>query len=283
MKLRVLVAFLAACQPPSTSSVSSSPPGAPEGPRSNASSSECAPFTVASYNVNYGTATSAGADAETLLAIEQLDADVVLLQETTEDWANAITRTLANEYPHRRFHAPGRYIAGGIATLSRHPILTEEILPSPVDWFPAQRVVIDLPSGPTQILNLHLRPAISDSGSWVSGYFTTGHYRKSELESYLPKLSPSLPTIVAGDLNEEDAGGALGLLADRGLENALPTAGSSAKTWRWRAYSIDLAMRLDHVLYEDGPLELVSAEVKENGRSDHLPVVATLRPRRCPP
>jgi endonuclease/exonuclease/phosphatase (EEP) superfamily protein YafD len=278
MKLCVVAALLVACQPPASSSMSSAP-GAPE--TSPAQPVACPTFTLASYNLNYGTATAAGADVETLAAIEQLDADVVLLQETTEDWQREITRSLGHVYPHRRFHSPGRFVAGGIATLSRHPILAEQILASPVDWFPAQRVVVDLPSGATQLLNLHLRPAISDSGSWVSGYFTTGHYRTTELRSYLPALSATLPTVVAGDLNEEDRGGALGLLGDHGLVNALPAAGSSANTWRWRVSGIDLAMRLDHVLYEEDALELVSAEVLESGRSDHLPVRATLRPRSC--
>jgi endonuclease/exonuclease/phosphatase (EEP) superfamily protein YafD len=281
MKLPVVAALLVACQPPSSSSVSSAPGALDEASNAASRPVRCAPFTLASYNVNYGTATPRGADAETLAVLEKLDADVVLLQETNEDWEREITRAVGHVYPHRRFHDPGRYVAGGIATLSRHPILAEQLLPSPVDWFPAQHVVVDLPSGAAQILNLHLRPAISDGGSWVSGYFTTGHYRTKELERYLPALSPELPAIVGGDLNEEDRGGALGLLADRGLVNALPAVGSSATTWRWRAYGIDLAMRLDHVLYEEGALELVSAEVLESGRSDHLPVRATLRPRSC--
>lgn len=278
MKLRLVVsALLAACQPPATTTSTSGAAGAP----ASSPAHDCAPFTLASYNVNFGTATVDGADAETLAALEKLDADVVLLQETTEDWERAIEGSLGHVYPHRRFHAPGRYVAGGIATLSRHPILAEQLLPSPVDWFPAQRVVVDLPTGPTQVLNLHLRPAISDGGSWVYGYFTTGHYRTTELESYLPALSSKLPTVVGGDLNEEDRGGTLRLLADRGLANALPEVGSSAKTWRWRVSGIDLAMRLDHVLYEQEQLELVSAEVLASGRSDHLPVRATLRPRTC--
>ena len=229
---------------------------------------------VVSYNLNYGLAQTDAIDQATLDQVSGLEADIVLLQETNEVWEKAIRGAAGAAYPHQRFHAPGRFIAGGIGALSKYPILAEEVIPSPVDWFPAQRLVVDAPGGPIQILNVHLRPAISEGGSWVAGYFTTGHFREKEANTYQQVLDKALPTLVVGDFNEEDRGTAIDVFESWGLRNALPELASSQTTWRWTAYSVPLALRLDHVLYDTRHLELVSAQVLAGGNSDHLPVEA---------
>lgn len=236
---------------------------------------------VVSYNLNYGLAQADAIDQATLDQVSGLEADIVLLQETNEVWEKAIRRAAGAAYSHQRFHAPGRFIAGGIGALSKYPILVEEVIPSPVDWFPAQRLVVDAPGGPIQILNVHLRPAISEGGSWVAGYFTTGHFREKEANAYQQVLDKSLPTLVVGDFNEEDRGTAIDVFESWGLRNALPELASSQTTWRWTAYSVPLALRLDHVLYDTRHLELVSAQVLSGGNSDHLPVEAVFV-RRAP-
>jgi len=225
------------------------------------------------YNVNFGLA---GDDAG-LAAIEAGGAELVFLQEVTPGWEQALRSRLARRYPRMAFHhAPG---AGGLAVLSRHPF-EGEVLPSTVGWFPAWRVVVATPIGRLQVLQLHLRPPVSDRGSWVSGYFTTRGFRRGEAERFSASLDPALPTLVVGDLNEADQQ-AVRYLKGRGLRSALEEAQPFAATWRWRTSVGPIVHRLDHILYSRGLL-LRGARVLEAGRSDHLPVVAELAavPRR---
>jgi endonuclease/exonuclease/phosphatase (EEP) superfamily protein YafD len=224
---------------------------------------------IATYNVNFGVA----ATAEVVAAIERTDADIVLLQETTDEAEALLLRELGDDYPHALFRECCR--AGGLGILSRHPIVEDEYLPSQRGWFPAWRVVVATPIGTVQLVDVHLRPPISDSGSWVAGYFSTGGFRKQELEDVWPTLA-DIPTIVAGDFNESEGGDALTLLRERGFESALPQHHPAAHTWRWRTRLGMLRLRLDHLVYGPG-LTATWAEVIDVGPSDHLPVVAVFR------
>jgi endonuclease/exonuclease/phosphatase family metal-dependent hydrolase len=225
---------------------------------------------VVTYNVNYGLA----GDPKTIDAIEIAEGDVVLLQETNRTWEAALIRALGDRYPHRRFeHRPA---AGGAAILSKHPIDAVEILdPSATgSWFPAMRAVVRTPAGPVQLLNVHLRPQLGESGSVVSGYFSTPPIRKAEIAGYLEELAPGLPTLIAGDFNESTGGRATDLLVDRGFVDALDELDSGAATWRWNTSVGTIESSLDRVLYRpaDG-VKAIGAKVLKAGRSDHLPVV----------
>jgi endonuclease/exonuclease/phosphatase (EEP) superfamily protein YafD len=225
------------------------------------------------YNLNY-----ANPDLKaSLAAIEAADADVVLLQEVSAEWQQALVERFAKRYSHRifRLHRTG---PGGLAVLSKLPIAKEELLPSP-SWFPADRLVIDAPFGSVQLLNVHLRPAI-DGGSWIKGYVTTPPVRRREIESYWPKLARDLPTVIAGDFNEDATGGVLSFLAKRGLAR-VPTEGP--KTWHYettyRGKTSDvLAMDIDHVAI-DRSLVARDGRVLDAGTSDHRPVVVTIAPK----
>ncbi len=226
------------------------------------------------YNVNYGNTDIAG----TLDAIERADADVVLLQEITHEWQRALVDRLGKRYAHRVFRVHAR-AAGGLAVLSRYAITAEEVFPSPErGWFPAERLVIDSPFGAVQVLNVHLRPAIAN-GSWIKGYLTTPPLRRREIESYWRKMKKDMPTIIAGDFNEEASGSALAFLAKQGLAR-VATAGP--KTWRYSSeyngkVTDLLKLDIDHVML-DGRLVGSDAEVLDAGGSDHRPVVVTIAP-----
>jgi len=238
-------------------------------------------FTVVTYNVNFGLASCAGdqcsADAETLRLIDSIDADVLLLQETTPAWERVLRPRLTARFPHATFHDPTTYTAGGNGTFSKLPIEADESLPSPLGWFPANRLVVRAASGPIEILNVHLRPQISENGSWVAGHFTTGSLRKREIDAYTPAFGKGLPTIVAGDFNEDVDGDAMDVLEDLGFDSGFEAIGPKKKTWHYTAYSIPLAMTLDHVAFEEKHFEAVSVEVLPGGRSDHQPVRVVLR------
>jgi endonuclease/exonuclease/phosphatase (EEP) superfamily protein YafD len=222
--------------------------------------------TVMTYNVNFGIP----GDPETLAAIAGGGADLVFLQETTPEWEEHLRGQLGQRYPYLAFrHWRG---AGGLAVLSRHPFVAGPLLPNPAGWFPAWRVVVATPLGPVQVLNVHLRPPVSDSGSFVSGYLTTGGARHTEIRAFASALDPALPTLVVGDFNEGPSGRAITELRRRGL--ALALGSSAGPTWRWPTPLGTLRLRLDHIL-ADRRLALVEARVLQAGRSDHLPVVAT--------
>jgi endonuclease/exonuclease/phosphatase (EEP) superfamily protein YafD len=92
--------------------------------------------------------------------------------------------------------------------------------------------------------------------------------------------TPTLPTIVAGDFNEDPTGRAVGYLAKHGLTR-VPTTGPT--TWRYQATSRGktfdlLKMDIDHVMI-DHRLGATGAHVREAGTSDHRPVVVTIAPK----
>ncbi|MFP4600888.1 MAG: endonuclease/exonuclease/phosphatase family protein [Persicimonas sp.] len=239
-------------------------------PRARSEPAEDQPhLRVMTYNVNYGLA----GDAETVEAIRQGGAGVVFLQETTPAWEQVLREQLGGDYPHMVFrHCCG---AGGLAVLSKFPLQAAEYMQAPEGgWFPGWRVLVDSPIGQLQALNVHLRPPVSDSGSVVLGYFSTGEVRRRQIEGFWRKIDPGLPTLVVGDFNEDTGGDAVEFLATRGLQSVLPEFEPAADTWRWQTSLGQLDSRLDHVTY-DRRLRALDARALQAGRSDHLPVVAT--------
>ncbi len=233
-----------------------------------------ATLRVLTWNVNFGLPP----DAEALEALAASGADVVFLQETTSAWEQALRDGLATAYPHQAWvRAPA---AGGLAVLSRRPLSAQEVLKNPGGWFPALRVVTRTPLGPVQALVVHLHPPVTEDGSWVRGYLSTGGTRRAEVEHWLAALQPGLPTLVVGDFNEGTGGPAVQLLEAKGLRTALPEFTPDAKTWRWPVGPFLLSAQLDHVAYSR-ELEPLEARVEPRGASDHLPVFADFV--RAPP
>lgn len=254
--LPALFAATVACSTPSRIS-RTAPPNTPE-------------LRVMTYNVNYGLA----GDPQTLAAIKSRAVDLVLLQETNEAWETLIRADpeLLASYPHMAFYHC--CLAGGLGLLSKEPIKEQQHLEQ-IDWFPALIAVIGSPVGDVQVLNVHLRPQISDSGSVISGYFSTPEIRKAEITAFSKHLDPKLPTLVVGDFNESEDGDAIEILEARGFATVLPEFQPSADTWRWNTSLGEISTRLDHIVYDQKKLEPLDARVLSEGRSDHLPVVAT--------
>jgi vancomycin resistance protein VanJ len=227
-------------------------------------------FAFMTYNVLQGNPDPDG----TMDAIEAADPDVVVLQETNAEWQTHLEKRFEKRYPYRAFH-PRPF--GGMSVLSKLRIKTDELLAKPTGAFsPAQRLVVDTPLGDIQILNVHLRPNV-DRGNWLLGWQTTPPIRRREIETYWKKLSPSLPTIIAGDFNELPTGSAVEFLADHGLAR-IPTKGPT--TWHHvvevggKKISA-LSMDIDHVIV-DKSFSAKDAHVVDAGASDHRPVVVTL-------
>jgi endonuclease/exonuclease/phosphatase (EEP) superfamily protein YafD len=223
---------------------------------------------VETFNVNFARAGS----PETLRALESSPADLVFLQETNRAWQADVQPRLAARYPHQLW--VDRPHAGGQAVLSRQPLREHQILPSPVGWFPALRVVAETPLGPVQVLAVHLHPPITEDGSWIRGFFVSDGPRLTEVRRYMAALRPRPPALIVGDFNEGTDGLALRFLQEQGYRSALPEFSPDAPTWHWQVGGLELLLQLDHLLY-DASLEPLRAEVVPQGRSDHWPVRAS--------
>jgi len=233
------------------------------------------PLRLMTYNVNYGNPDPKSA----LDSIARADVDIVLLQEITSEWKRALEARFQAQYPHSIYRVHSR-AAGGLAVLSKLPIRAEEVLASPErGWFPAERLVLESAFGNLQILNVHLRPAI-DGGSWIKGFMTTPPLRRREIESYWRKMAKDMPTIVAGDFNEDPTGLAVSFLTKQGLSR-VDTKGPT--TWHYEVSTNGktsdlLKLDIDHVMV-DGRLSARDGTVLDEGRSDHRPVIVTIEPR----
>ncbi|MBL4683742.1 MAG: endonuclease/exonuclease/phosphatase family protein [Nannocystaceae bacterium] len=225
-------------------------------------------LSVATYNINFGN----GHLPETVETIAALGTDIILLQETTEASERAIRARLSGTYPEIRFEHCCR--AGGLGVLSRFQILDAEVVSPDVGFFPAWWLRVDSPQGPLLVVDLHLRPPISDGGSWVVGFFSTRQVRAREIANLWLTIPKGEPTIVMGDFNEE-AGGVLKFLGGEGFQDALPQFAGSEPTWHWQVGASTLRMQLDHVAYS-AAFKAVGAHVVSGGLSDHQPVVVQL-------
>ena len=145
-----------------------------------------------------------------------------------------------------------------------------------------ERMAFDTSIGPVQVLNVHLRPPVSDRGSWVSGYLTTGDDRLQEMQRFFTQRHPTWPTLVMGDFNDGTDSTTLRWLEKQGMINALPEFDHSTATWEWRYRGVKLSRRMDHIVYAP-PLHCYSAQVIRAGASDHFPVQAVFAKAEPPP
>lgn len=226
------------------------------------------------YNLNYGNWNVKA----TLDAIAKADVDVVLLQEITDEWKQRLETRFKDQYAHQSYRIDVRR-AGGLAVLSKLQIKSEDLFDAPAGgWFPAARLIVEASFGALQILNVHLRPAV-DGGNWIKGFMTTPPVRKREIEAYWKQLAKDVPTIIAGDFNEDPTGLAIGFLERQGLTR---TATTGPTTWRYETTSNGktaevLKMDIDHVMV-DKRLKTSDGHVVDVHGSDHRPVIVTIKP-----
>jgi endonuclease/exonuclease/phosphatase (EEP) superfamily protein YafD len=245
----------------------SAPPPDAAAPRANA----LPDFSVLTYNVNF----AAPRPELAVRAIKEADADVVCLQETTPEWERAVREGLGETYPYIRFRTePG---AAGMALLSKWELERITFRRTDAGWFPACIATVNTPAGTVRVVSVHLRPPVSDNGSFASGYFTTPPVRRNEIqEIHEAATDPAVPLVFVGDFNESRGGGAVRYLSTQGYRSALRQHSPQASTWHWQYGMIPLSGQLDHVLH-DASLECLDARVLRRGASDHYPVLATFR------
>jgi vancomycin resistance protein VanJ len=235
--------------------------------------SEGAPhYTVMSYNIELG----AEGAPRTLQGIGTTDADIVCLQEVTPAAEAALKASYSEQYPYQLFQSKGG--AGGLAALSRFPLVDHGLRPAPEHWHPAWHLEVETLAGPVQILNVHLRSLFSAEPNPVSSYLNTDADHLTEMQSFSDWCEPDVPTIILGDFNEDPDGPAVSYLVDRGFLNLLPAFRPGQPTWRYRSPGNQFSATFDHILI-NGPLVPLDAWVQRRGESDHLPVLAHIEPR----
>lgn len=188
--------------------------------------------------------------------------DVVFCSELTPAWLAALEPGL-RELPHRCVQADAGYY--GAALFARWPLTDARVIPLGVEWAPAIRAVVATPAGPVGVLGVHTpRP----------GGRERGELRNRALAA-IPKALAGLPAAhcVLGDFNATPWNPAFtDLLAAAGLEVA--TRGET--TWPAQLPS-PLRVPIDHVLISRA-LAADDARALTAFGSDHLPLLATLRP-----
>ena len=232
---------------------------------------------VVTYNVNWGEKEfPVTAPQETTNAIKLLDGDIVLLQEATSFWQTYFKEHLTNIYPYQSFKSQGD--AGGLAVLSKYPFTTQEYTQSAIGWHPGWIIDVDSPYGMLQVADLHLTPPLVSKANLNFGlgaYFSSPGIREKEIDYYYQFLRRNVPTIIAGDFNEEDHGFVTQFLNQHGFVDAQFKHGRHEFTWHWKIGFITIHRKLDHIFYNHWFKE-TRTQVYHGGDSDHDPLAVDL-------
>ncbi|MBN2314223.1 MAG: endonuclease/exonuclease/phosphatase family protein [Sedimentisphaerales bacterium] len=226
---------------------------------------------IVTYNVNWGFV-NPDKVAEYLSSEA---ADIICLQETHRRWESFLKAHLSNEYPYATFYEGGA--AGGIGIMSRYEILSAELILPEEGWFPALLCEVRTPIGFVQILNVHLRPPLSDQGTVsVGAYFSAEDIHCKELHEFIDRINKKQPLIILGDFNESEKSKAIRELIEQGFTDALSLYDKYINTWEWKVSTgIKLKNRYDHILYSRH-LACTAAKVTPVDASDHFPLVAVI-------
>ena len=220
-------------------------------------------LSVLTWNLYFGAHDQPG--VEEVLA--DVDPEVVFLQETNAAWQ----ARLEGLFPYQQW-VPGPQAGGGVALLSKYPIEPLAIHEVPGARFPAQRAVINTPSGPIEVLNLHLIPPFGPRGSLITGFFRTKQPRYREVKAL---LELGVPDLACGDLNASEREASVSLFEKAGMVSALPEYAPGQHTWHGPGEH-DFHWRIDHCMV--GPaLQTTSAQILEVGPADHYPLWVGLR------
>jgi endonuclease/exonuclease/phosphatase family metal-dependent hydrolase len=232
---------------------------------------------IATYNMNWGgNSFSATAPKKTLEVLKHSNADIVLLQEVTPFWFNALKSNLSTMYPYMDFRNDAH--AGGMAYISKYPINKAQYLrpPIPEEWHIGIILDVDSPMGAIQVLNLHLTPPLiskENPNFSIGPYFSTCQIREKEIDYFFTHIDKDKPTIIAGDLNEGDNSFVSYYLKQRGFLDA-PTP--DEYSWQWDVGGFIAKRKLDHVFYNPF-FKLDHQQIIHSGDSDHFPIVVDLQ------
>jgi endonuclease/exonuclease/phosphatase (EEP) superfamily protein YafD len=247
----LVLAAIAACGRPTPS------------PRDGAS------LRVLTYNVYVGNPDLAG----TAALIGRLDADVVVLQETTPAFADTVRQQLGDRYPYMDFHTGP--LGNGPGVLARAAPTAARYAASKVGMNGWWVGTFSLGGRAVQIVDVHLHPTLpvsADPIAVATAYQRAETVRVAQLDELRAALDPSVPAVLIGDFNALTGSASMLRLRELGWRDGLAdSAAATAATYQHRG----LGVHIDHVLV---PIGVTCAEpaVTREGSSDHFPVLATL-------
>jgi len=235
--------------------------------------SQAAWLTVMTFNVNYRNDEVSAIAA--LIRAEQ--PDLVALQEVTGPVMTALAATLTPDYPYA-------LIAEGIESrqglISRYP-LTHQPPPSPEPPKRILRAIVETPTGPISVWNLHSRVGLKQA-LWRAQYST--------LQQVAEEVAQTTgPIIVLGDFNTTDQTETYRLLASqltdvhravgRGFGFTFPGRTTVPDSWRYIAGwpTFGPLVRIDMVLVSPHFVPLSSRVISTPAGSDHFPVLVRLQ------
>ncbi len=216
--------------------------------------------------------------------IRQEQPDIILLQELNSALAQKLKQELVDLYPDDKLYFAYEWVIDQ-AIISRYPISE---IGYRHDLGRVQMVIIDTPSGPFTVWNVHpVQPR-----PWRK------HYRQmAALAAAIAEVEGAL--IIGGDFNTTDQSDSYKLIerylpaahreAGWGFGFSFPAPSSrfqglanlgftkrGVKQLLWLAANTSPTMRIDHIFYSDHFLAQQAYTLENSGGSDHLPVVAEL-------
>lgn len=239
------------------------------------------PFTVITFNVWGYNAQLNEVEAWFLAQ----DADVILLQEIPERYANQQIPNLVDHYPYQISQSTDVRWWGNLI-LSRYPILSAETLPG--DHVPAQqRFTIDYNGQTLAIYNIHFAmptgpsrlPQLGNRFVFHTAFSYDNRTRNSEIERLLARLeNEPYPYIVAGDFNMSENAATYRAIAET-MGDAYREAGTGwGGTWPVPIVAelppwLPPILRVDYIWYSQH-FQPIEADNGPTLGSDHLPVYA---------
>lgn len=214
--------------------------------------------------------------------IRESTADLVGLQELSDDQASAISDQLKDEYPHQVMH-PGGF--AGKAILSRYPIkASEQLHLSTVR--PDLQALIDIEGIDLTFIVAHPPPP---RPYWKGLRFDLQTWK--QIITLANLAVEQAPAVLAGDFNMADWWGEYAYLRNMGLKDAYSETGTDRGhtlpkrigPWK-RLLSLNQLLsslpllpfvRVDYIWYTE-PIACEQAWVGKDTGSDHLPVLATI-------
>ena len=234
---------------------------------------------VATYNLNW----SNRRGDEVLAASEASKADVLLLQETTEQSEDFLRRHLAKPHPH--FHSignGGRFAGERFAFASKYVLADVKFTPPSAGLFGFYTATLRHPSALIRVVNAHLTPFRIKRGSGIreamSMISQTERSHEMEINTIMDSIDCQSPTSVAGDFNSISSFCAPKRLAELGLIDSFASVHHDADmhvTWIWPTRPLPLRLRIDYIFHTPHFTAAESRIIRRDG-SDHSLVVSKL-------
>jgi endonuclease/exonuclease/phosphatase (EEP) superfamily protein YafD len=209
-------------------------------------------------NVLSGNPDASGFGAE----INAAHPDVVVLEESSPAFVEALDRTVPGRYPYR--FTVDRTDPFAFALLSRLPLTDSSVVM--VGGRPlAVRSTIQAPTGPQRLVAVHtVSPTGGHRQEWAAGL--------SEIRRLAALETGNL--LVVGDFNATWGNRGFRALIDDGFSDAAAARGHPfSMTWPRNRPLVPPLVRIDHVLTR-GVLSVTSIRTGAGHGSDHRPLIA---------